>query len=68
MKLKIECEIEIEDGFWFDEGNEEGLEWFKSVLDDKEYTTLILWSNDIGDEIGQTSNFKYEIINEQKPK
>ena len=68
MKLKIECEMEIEDDLWYSHADQEEFEWFKSLLDDKEHTMLILWSNDVGDEIGQTSNFKYEIIDEQKPK
>jgi hypothetical protein len=38
-------------------------EWFKSLLDDKSNEPMvILWSNEVGDEIGSTSNFKYEIL------
>ncbi len=59
MKIKIEAIIEIDENIWFTD--QEEFEWFKSVLEDKEDTMLILWSNDIGDEIGQTSEFKYEI-------
>lgn len=60
MKIKIECEIEVNESYWFNDKDE--LLWFKDILSDKEETMLILWSNDIGDEIGQTSNFKYEIL------
>ena len=59
MKIKIEAIIEIDENIWFTD--QEEFEWFKSVLEDKESTMLILWSNDIGDKIGQTSEFKYEI-------
>jgi len=59
MKIKIEAIIEIDENIWF--ADQEEFEWFKSVLEDKESTMLILWSNDIGDKIGQTSEFKYEI-------
>jgi len=59
MKIKIEAIIEIDENIWFTD--QEEFEWFKSVLEDKESTMLILWSNDVGDEIGQTSEFKYEI-------
>lgn len=60
MKIKIECEIEVEDSYWFND--EEELLWFKDILNDKEGTFVQLWSNEVGDEIGQTSNFKYEIL------
>jgi len=62
MKLKIECEIEIDEDVWYSPNNKEEQEWFKLLLNDKENIMLILWSNDIGDEIGQTSEFKWEII------
>jgi hypothetical protein len=62
MKLKIECELEIDDDTWCIHSDKEELEWFKSLLEDKENTFIILWSNDVGDEIGQTHNFKYKII------
>ena len=60
MKIKIECEIEV-DELWT--GTEyEDLEWFLGMLDDNEATNISLWSNEIGDEIGNVSNFKYKII------
>ena len=62
--LKIECEIEIDDELWYSHNDEEELEWFKSMLNDKENTMLILWSNDVGDEIGQTNEFKWRIAAE----
>ena len=61
MKIKIECEIDVDESTWYSHNDKEEQEWFKSLLNDKENTMLILWSNEIGDEIGQTSNFKYEI-------
>ena len=62
MKIKIECEIEVDENIWGSPADKEEHEWFKSILNDKEDTMVIIWSNDIGDEIGQTSNFKYEIL------
>lgn len=62
MRIKIECEIEVDENIWVSHDDKEEHEWFKSILEDKEDTMLILWSNDVGDEIGQTSNFKYEIL------
>jgi hypothetical protein len=32
------------------------------MLNDKENTFAILHSNDVGDSLGQSNNFKYEII------
>jgi hypothetical protein len=62
MRIKIECEIEVDENIWGSHADKEEHEWFKSILEDKEDTMLILWSNEVGDEIGQTSNFKYEIL------
>lgn len=61
-KIKIECEIEFVDDFWYSHSDEEELEWFKSLLNDNENTMIVLHSNDVGDTIGQTSNFKWELI------
>jgi hypothetical protein len=61
MKIKIECEIEV-DEMWTGTENED-LVWFISLLDNEEgMTNVRLWSNEIGDEIGVTSNFKYKIL------
>jgi hypothetical protein len=62
MKIKIEAVIEIEDDLWFSHADKEELEWFKSVLNDKEGTMLILHSNDVGDTMGETFDFKWEIL------
>jgi hypothetical protein len=62
MKIKIECEIEVDDNFWWSDDKEEQ-DWFIELLDNEEgMTNVRLWSNEIGDEIGMTSNFKYEIL------
>lgn len=62
MKIKIECTIEVDDRmFPYFEGFPEEKEWFDSVMNDKENTRLVIWSNDVGDEIGSTNNFKYKI-------
>jgi hypothetical protein len=61
MKIKIECEIEVEDLFFPRDKDE--WDWFKELLDNKEgMTNVRLWSNEVGDEIGVTSVFKYEIL------
>lgn len=62
MKIKIEATIEVEDDLWYSHADEEELEWFKSLLNDKENILIVLHSNDVGDTIGQTNNFKWEIL------
>lgn len=62
-KIKIECEIEFDDDLWFSHNDEDEMEWFKSLLNDKENTMVFLHSNDVGDTIGQTNNFKWKINN-----
>ncbi|NBV92126.1 MAG: hypothetical protein EBR91_08160 [Flavobacteriia bacterium] len=61
-KIKIEAEIEFDEDTWYSHGDKEELEWFTSLLNDKENIMLVLHSNDVGDSIGQTSNFKWKII------
>ena len=62
MKIKIECEIEVDDT-WCNSIDQEEIDWFMELLDNEEgMTSVSLWSNEVGDEIGMTSNFKYEIL------
>jgi hypothetical protein len=61
-KIKIEAEIEFEEDTWYSHNDNEELEWFTSLLNDKENIMVILHSDDVGDSIGQTSNFKWKII------
>lgn len=62
MRIKVEFEIKLEDGFWFNPDCPEETEWFMGILNDKENTFAILHSNEIGDSLGESNNFKYEII------
>lgn len=61
-KIKIEAEIEFNEDTWYSHGDVEELEWFTSLLNDKGNTMVMLHSNDVGDTIGQTFDFKWEII------
>ena len=61
MKIKIEAVIDVVDN-WCDFNDQEELEWFLSVMNDKKDTFIYLHSNDVGDTIGQTSEFKFELI------
>jgi len=63
MKIKIEAIIEVDENMWCSHADQEEFKWFKSLLDDKENEPiLLLWSNEVGDEIGSTSDFTYEIL------
>ena len=62
MKIKIEAVIEVEDDYWYSHVDEEELEWFKSLLNDKEQTMVVLHSNEVGDTMGETFDFKWEIL------
>lgn len=62
MKIKIEFEIDVDEDMWCSHADKEEMEWFLSLLKDGQSTSAILWSNEVGDEIGSTTNFKYEIL------
>ncbi len=62
MKIKIKAVIEVEDDYWYSHADQEEFEWFKSLLNDKEQTMVVLHSNEVGDTIGETFDFKWEIL------
>lgn len=63
MKILIKATIEVDEDMWYSHTDEGEFEWFKSLLDDKENEPMIiLFSNEVGDEIGHTLDFEYEII------
>lgn len=62
MKIKLEAIIEIEDDMWYSHADKEEYEWFISLLENKEDTRLILHNDEVGDSIGETSYFKYQIL------
>lgn len=64
MKLiKVEALIEIDENM-FPLNDSEDINWFIEIMKDKENTNLQIWSNDIGDEICSTNNFKWSILTE----
>lgn len=64
MKLiKVEALIEIDENM-FPLNDSEDINWFVEIMKDKENTNLQIWSNDIGDEICSTNNFKWSILTE----
>lgn len=64
MKIKVTATIEV-NSTWNTLDKEE-LDWFtECILDNKQTAILILHSNDIGDEIGSTAEFEYEILKEE---
>ena len=66
MKLiKVEALIEIDENM-FPLIDEDEINWFNDIMNDKENISIQIWSNDIGDEICSTNNFKWSIINQNK--
>jgi len=63
MKIKIEAVLEIDEmamfGCSYQDADPEIKEWFESLIKDKQNTSVILWSNDIGDEIAHTKKFTW---------
>jgi hypothetical protein len=62
MLIKIVAEIKVED-FCCDFKDKSELDWFKEMMEDRANTMLILHSNDVGDTIGYTTDFKWKIVN-----
>lgn len=63
MKIKVSAVLDIDENVYGTEESE--MEWFKEMIADKENTMLILHSNDIGDTIGETFYFDWEILNDE---
>lgn len=60
MKIKVSATFDIDENIYGTDIEE--MEWFREMIADKENTILILHNNDIGDTIGETFDFEYEII------
>lgn len=63
MKIKVTAVFDIDENVFGTEESE--MEWFREMIADKENTMLILHSNDIGDTIGETFDFDWEILNDE---
>jgi hypothetical protein len=62
MFIRIEAVIEIDEDVWYSHNDEEELEWFTSMLNSKRDSMVVLHSNEVGDVIGETFDFNWEII------
>jgi hypothetical protein len=63
--LKVEAIIKI-DANLFTLKDKDDIKWFLEMMNDTENTILQVWSNDIGDEICSTKDFKWNILTELK--
>jgi hypothetical protein len=63
--LKVEAIMEI-DETCFPLDDKEDLQYFLDILNDKEQTRLMVFSNDLGDEVCITNDFKWKIFTELK--
>lgn len=62
MLIKIVAEIKLNESFC-DFKDKSELDWFKEMMEDRANTMLVLHSNDVGDTIGYTTDFKWKIVN-----
>lgn len=62
MFIRIEAVIEVDEDVWYSHNDEEELEWFTSMLNSKRDSMVVLHSNEVGDVIGETFDFNWEII------
>jgi len=63
--LKVEAIIEIDENM-FPFKDKDDIKWFLEMMNDTENTLLQVWSNDIGDEVCSTKDFKWNILTELK--
>jgi len=63
--LKVEAIIKI-DANLFTLKDKDDIKWFLEMMNDTENTILQVWSNDIGDEVCSTKDFKWNILTELK--
>ena len=61
--LKVEAIIEIDENMFTLEDKDD-IKWFLEMMNDVENTSLQVWSNDIGDEVCSTNDFKWSIFTE----
>jgi len=61
--IKVESIIKIDENL-YSLDTKEDINFFVETLNDKDNTILQLWSNDIGDEICSTNEFKWTILSE----
>jgi hypothetical protein len=61
--LKVEALIEIDESL-YPLNDKDDIKWFLDLFYDKENTSLQVWSNDIGDEVCSTNDFKWSIFTE----
>lgn len=63
--IKVEAIIPIDENI-FGLTDKDDIDWFNDIMNDKETISIQIWSNDIGDEVCSTDNFKWEILNQNK--
>jgi hypothetical protein len=63
--LKVEAVIKIDEDL-FSLNDKDEIKWFTDIMKDKENTFLQIWSNEFGDEICSTYDFKWNLLTEFK--
>lgn len=61
--LKVKAIIPIDENM-FPLVDKDDINWFNDLMNDKENTSIQIWSNDIGDEVCSSNEFKWTILSE----
>lgn len=64
MKIKVEVEFEIDSSWCADSPDKEERDWFWDMVMPDAH--LMLWSNEVGDEISNSDKFTYTILSQEK--
>ena len=64
VKFRFEAILEFDEEGMYDRNEPSEVEWFNEILMDPEYGPLILYSNEIGDAVGDVTILKYERFEE----
>ena len=63
--IKVEAIIPLDENV-FPLVDKDEINWFNDIMNDKENISIQIWSNDIGDEICNSKNFRWKFINQEK--
>jgi len=63
MKIKVQGTFYVDNNIWVSTTDSDDIEWFtNTILPD---TELILYSNEVGDEVSALNTFKYELFDDK---
>lgn len=63
MKITVEGTFYVDNDIWFSTTDSDEIEWFTNTI--LPHTELILYSNEVGDEVSTLNTFKYELLDDK---